>query len=99
MNKIIYGLIAVAIVLVVCAMISVANTIDISRSKAKVEDASPKWYSNPSSLGGFWTVEQNGIKIEHVRCIYWSSTDGYSVFETEEGKIIFVNGSSVVCQE
>lgn len=97
MNKIIYGLIAVAIVLVVCAMVSVANTIDISRSK--VEDVSPKWYSNPSSLGGFWTVEQNGIKIEHVRCIYWSSTDGYSVFETEEGKIIFVNGSSVVCQE
>ena len=97
MNKIIYGLIAIAIVLVVCAMISVANTIDVSRSKAKTETS--KWYSNPSTLGRFWVVEQNGIKIEHVRCIYWSSTNDYSIFETEEGKLIFVNGSSIVYQE
>lgn len=57
-------------------------------------------YTNPVKEGGKYTVIQNGFELgHHLKCIYWSTDDDDSVFEAENGKKIYVNGSSVIVEE
>ena len=58
-------------------------------------------YTNPKKEGARYTVYQNGWEFPepHLKCIYWSTDDDDSVFETENGKKIFVNGSSIIVEE
>lgn len=56
-------------------------------------------YTNPVKIGGTYTVIQNGLELKHLKCIYWSVDDDDSVFEAENGKRVFVNGSSIVVEE
>lgn len=88
MKKIIFGL-----VLVACMTVSMTSCRQVSQFKNNFK------YKSPDAIGGLWTVEQNGIKIEHLKCVYWSTEDDDSVFEMQNGKKIFVNGSSVIFQE
>lgn len=56
-------------------------------------------YTNPVKQGGKYTVIQNGFELNHLKCVYWSTDDDDSVFEAENGKKIFVNGSSIIVEE
>jgi len=57
-------------------------------------------YTNPlREKGSKFTVVQNGVEIKHLKCIYWSTEDGDSVFVTDNGKKIFVDGSCIVIEE
>lgn len=58
-------------------------------------------YTNPKKEGAKYTVYQNGweFPVHHLKCIYWSTDDDDSVFEAENGKKIFVNGSSIIVEE
>ena len=56
-------------------------------------------YTNPIKEGEKYTVIQNGFELNHLKCIYWSTDDDDSVFEAENGKKIFVNGSSIIVEE
>lgn len=56
-------------------------------------------YTNPKKSGGTYTIIQNGTEINHLKCVYWATEDDDSVFEAPNGKLVFVNGSSVVIQE
>ena len=55
-------------------------------------------YKNPVNTGGYWTIIQGETKIEHCKCIYWSTEDDDACF-MKDGKQIFVNGSSITLQE
>lgn len=56
-------------------------------------------YVNPRKAGGTYTVIQNGVEINHLKCVYWATKDDDAVFEAPNGKLVFVNGSSVIIQE
>jgi hypothetical protein len=58
-------------------------------------------YTNPKKEDARYTVYQNGheFPVHHLKCIYWSTDDDDSVFEAENGKKIFVNGSSIIVEE
>jgi len=56
-------------------------------------------YTDPKKEGARYTVYQNGFKLNHLECVYWSTDDDDSVFKTENGKKIFVNGSSIIVEE
>ena len=58
-------------------------------------------YTNPVKEGGKYTVYQNGweLPVYHLECVYWSTDDDDSVFETENEKKIYVNGSSIIVEE
>lgn len=56
-------------------------------------------YDNPRKIGGTFTVIQNGTEINHLKCIYWSTSDDDSIFITNNGKKVFVNGSSLIIEE
>lgn len=59
-------------------------------------------YTNPKEdKNARYTVYQNGCEfpVHHLKCVYWSTDDDDSVFETEDGKKIFVNGSSIIVEE
>ena len=56
-------------------------------------------YTNPKKVGGKYTVIQNGVELNNLKCVYWATEDDDSVFETPNGKLVFVNGSSIVVQE
>ena len=56
-------------------------------------------YTNPKKLGKRYTIIQNGFELHNLKCIYWSVDDDDSVFEAEDGKKIYVNGSSIIIEE
>lgn len=56
-------------------------------------------YENPRTINCTFTVIQNGIKICGLKCVYWSTEDDDALFITEDGKKVFVNGSSIIIQE
>ena len=56
-------------------------------------------YTNPKKLGKRYTIIQNGCEIHNLKCVYWSVEDDDSVFEAENGKKVFVNGSSIIIEE
>ena len=56
-------------------------------------------YTNPKKAGGTYTVIQNSTEINHLKCVYWATEDDDAVFEAPNGKLVFVNGSSVIIQE
>ncbi len=57
-------------------------------------------YKNPKIIGGLWTVKQGDSEIKHLECIYWSTNDDDAIFRNpENGKVIFVNGSSLIFEE
>lgn len=57
-------------------------------------------YTNPKKLGKRYTIIiQNGYELHNLKCVYWSVDDDDSVFETEDGKKIYVNGSSIIIEE
>jgi hypothetical protein len=56
-------------------------------------------YDNPRKMGGYFTVIQNGTEINHLKCIYWSTSDDDSIFVADNGKKVFVNGSSLIIEE
>lgn len=56
-------------------------------------------YENPRMIDGTFTVIQNGTQIHGLKCIYWSTTDDDSIFVANNGKKVFVNGSSIIIQE
>lgn len=55
-------------------------------------------YTRPSSEKTY-TVVQNGFELNNLKCIYWSTDDDDSCFETEDGRKVFVNGSSIIIEE
>lgn len=56
-------------------------------------------YTNPRRAGGTYTVYQNTLKFEHLKCVYWSTEDDDSVFEDANGNLYYVNGSSIIVKE
>ena len=56
-------------------------------------------YDNPRKMNGYFTVIQNGTEIKHLKCIYWSTSDDDSIFMADNGKRVFVNGSSLIIEE
>lgn len=56
-------------------------------------------YTNPKKLGKRYTIIQNGYELHNLKCVYWSVDDDDSVFETEDGKKIYINGSSIIIEE
>ena len=48
-------------------------------------------YDNPRKM--------NGTEIKHLKCIYWSTSDDDSIFMADNGKRVFVNGSSLIVEE
>jgi hypothetical protein len=56
-------------------------------------------YDNPRKMGGYFTVIQNGTEINHLKCVYWSTSDDDSIFMADNGKRVFVNGSSLIIEE
>ena len=58
-------------------------------------------YTNPKKEGARYTVYQNGweFPVHHLKCVYWSTDDDDSVFEAENGKKVYVNGSSIIIEE
>ena len=55
-------------------------------------------YTNPKKLGKRYTIIQNGYELHNLKYVYWSVDDD-SVFETEDGKKIYINGSSIIIEE
>ena len=56
-------------------------------------------YTNPKKLGKRYTIIQNGYELHNLKHIYWSVDDDDYVFEAENGKKIYVNGSSIIIEE
>lgn len=56
-------------------------------------------YTNPRRSGGTYTVYQNTLKFEHLKCVYWSTEDDDSVFKDANGNLYYVNGSSIIVEE
>ena len=56
-------------------------------------------YTNPRKVGGKYTVIQNGFELQHLECVYWATEDDDAVFKASNGKLVFVNGSSIIIQE
>lgn len=56
-------------------------------------------YTNPKKLGKRYTIIQNGYELHNLKYVYWTVDDDASVFETEDGKKIYVNGSSIIIEE
>ena len=57
-------------------------------------------YINPTrNPKATYTIIQNGIKITGMKCKYWSTSDDDAVFEAPNGKLVFVNGSSLIFEE
>lgn len=56
-------------------------------------------YTNPKKLGKRYTIIQNGFELHNLKCVYWSVDDDDSVFETEDGKKIYISGSSIIIEE
>ena len=56
-------------------------------------------YVNPRKMDRYFTVIQNGTEIKHLKCVYWSTTDDDSIFMADNGKMVFVNGSSLIIEE
>ena len=54
--------------------------------------------TNPKKLGKRYTIIQNGYELHNLKYVYWSVDDD-SVFETEGGKKIYINGSSIIIEE
>ena len=54
-------------------------------------------YKDPQSLGGYWDITlQTGQVFDHVKCVYWGTSDDTAVFEMDDGTIICQSGA-VVC--
>ena len=56
-------------------------------------------YTNPKKLGKRYTIIQNAYELYNLKCVYWSTDDDDSVFETEDEKKIYINGSSIIIEE
>ena len=56
-------------------------------------------YTNPRKDGGTYTVYQNNLKFEHLRCIYWSTDDDDAIFKDADGIIYYINGTSIIVKE
>ena len=84
-------------ILVVVAIVTVALFSSCTREFEHMKNNYT--YINPIKAGGTFTIYQNGMKFEHLKCIYWSTEDDDACFVNEAGKKIFVNGSSVIIQE
>lgn len=78
--------------LVVISLITCSCTRNMKSFTNNFTYESPK----PKTL---YTVIQNKTKIEHLRCVYWSTEDDDSIFINQNGKKIFVNGSSIIIEE
>ena len=56
-------------------------------------------YTNPKKEGARYTIIQNGYELHNLKYVYWTVDNNDSVFETEDGKKIYVNGSSIIIEE
>lgn len=83
--------------LIVVAVLTVALFSSCTRAYESLKNNYT--YTNPVKIGGTFTIYQNGMKFEHLKCIYWSTEDDDACFVNEAGKKIFINGSSVIIQE
>ena len=87
MKKIIFG-------------IAVILTLSLTGCTRKFQREINNWtYTNPKKLGKRYTIIQNGYELHNLKCIYWSVDDDDSAFETESGKKVYVNGSSIIIEE
>lgn len=56
-------------------------------------------YTNPRQTGCTYTVYQNNLKFEHLKCVYWSTEDDDAIFKDFSGKQYYINGSSIIVEE
>lgn len=91
MKKIIFG---IAVILTVG--LTVGLTVCTRNLQREINNFT---YTNPKKLGKRYTIIQNGYELHNLKYVYWTVDDDDSVFETEDGKKIYVNGSSIIIEE
>lgn len=91
MKKIIFG---------IAVILTVGLTVGLTVCTRNLQRENNNFtYTNPKKLGKRYTIIQNGYELHNLKYIYWSLDDDDSVFETENGKKIYVNGSSIIIEE
>ena len=91
MKRIIFG---IAVILAV--ILAVGLTVCTRNLQREINNFT---YTNPKKLGKRYTIIQNGYELHNLKYVYWTVDDDDSVFETEDGKKIYVNGSSIIIEE